>query len=141
MTTDAISTPEEGEQMTDETLALGARIRREVNGDAVVDRIEASTDDFSRPMQDLVTKYAFGEIWGRPGLDRRSRSILNIGMLAVLNRPDALAGHIRGGLNNGLTRDEIQEVLLQVAVYAGMPAGLGSFAVAGRVFAELDAED
>ncbi|RZL84716.1 MAG: 4-carboxymuconolactone decarboxylase [Rhodococcus sp. (in: high G+C Gram-positive bacteria)] len=127
--------------MTDSIFETGARIRREVNGNAVVDRIEANTDDFSRPMQDLVTKYCFGEIWGRPGLDRRSRSILNIGMLAALNRPDALAGHIRGGLNNGLSKDEIQECLLQVAVYAGVPAGLASFAIASKVFGELDSSD
>ncbi|RYE38784.1 MAG: 4-carboxymuconolactone decarboxylase, partial [Hyphomicrobiales bacterium] len=113
----------------------GLAIRREVSGSEIVDRILADTDEFSRPMQDLVTEYCFGEIWSRPELDRRSRSILNIGMLAVLNHPDALAGHIRSGMTNGLTRTEIRECLLQVAVYAGMPTGLASFAVAKRVFA------
>ncbi|MCH6470739.1 carboxymuconolactone decarboxylase family protein [Sinomonas terrae] len=116
----------------------GLRIRREVNGDAVVDRIQAETDDFSRPIQDLVTEYCWGEIWGRPGLDRRSRSILNIGMLAAMNRPDALAGHIRSGLVNGLTPAEIQECLLQVAVYAGMPAGLAAFKVASGIIGESE---
>ena len=111
----------------------GVRIRREVNGDALVDRILASTDEFSKPMQDLLNEYCWGAIWGRPGLDRRSRSMLNIGMLAALDRPDALAGHIRSGLVNGLTWDEVQECLLQVAVYAGMPAGLAAFDVAKRV--------
>jgi len=127
--------------MDQERYDLGLRIRREANGDEVVDRILASTDDFSRPMQDLVTEYCWGEIWGRPNLDRRSRSILNIGMLAVLNRPDALAGHIRSGLSNGLTEDEIQECLLQVAVYAGMPAGLAAFAVARTVLEEARSPD
>jgi 4-carboxymuconolactone decarboxylase len=116
----------------------GLRIRREVNGDEVVDRIIEETDDFSRPIQDMVTEYCWGEIWGRPGLDRRSRSILNIGMLAAMNRPDALAGHIRSGLVNGLTPTEIQECLLQVAVYAGMPTGLAAFKVARDIIAELD---
>ncbi|MEC3853106.1 carboxymuconolactone decarboxylase family protein [Paenarthrobacter ureafaciens] len=114
----------------------GLKIRREVNGDEVVDRILNDTDEFSRPIQDLVTEYCWGEIWGRPGLDRRSRSILNIGMLAAMNRPDALAGHIRSGLVNGLTPEEVQECLLQVAVYAGMPAGLAAFKVAREVIAE-----
>lgn len=88
-------------------------------------------------MEELVTEFAFGAIWARPGLDRRSRSILNIGMLAALNRQEALAGHIRIGIKNGLTKDEIRECLLQVAVYAGMPAGLDGFKVARRVFADL----
>jgi 4-carboxymuconolactone decarboxylase len=116
----------------------GLKIRREVNGDEVVDRILRDTDDFSKPIQDMVTEYCWGEIWGRPGLDRRSRSILNIGMLAAMNRPDALAGHIRSGLVNGLTPAEIQECLLQVAVYAGMPAGLAAFKVAREIITELD---
>ncbi|WPU09494.1 carboxymuconolactone decarboxylase family protein [Pseudarthrobacter oxydans] len=116
----------------------GLRIRREVNGDDVVDQILRETDEFSRPIQDLVTEYCWGEIWGRPGLDRRSRSILNIGMLAAMNRPDALAGHIRSGLVNGLTSVEIRECLLQVAVYAGMPAGLAAFKVARDVLPDFD---
>lgn len=122
--------------MPDNIYALGEKIRREVNGDDVVDRIIENTDDFSRPMQELLTEYCWGAIWGRPGLDRRSRSILNIGILSALNRPDALAGHLRSGLVNGLSKEEIQECLLQVAVYAGMPAGLSSFAVAQRVFSD-----
>jgi 4-carboxymuconolactone decarboxylase len=114
----------------------GVKIRREVIGDEVVDRILTQTDDFSRPIQDLVTEYCWGEIWGRQGLDRRSRSILNIGMLAAMNQPEALAGHIRAGLVNGLTSGEVQECLLQVAVYAGMPTGLAAFKVAQEVFSE-----
>jgi 4-carboxymuconolactone decarboxylase len=119
--------------MSTDRYETGIKIRREVNGDDVVDKILRDTDDFSRPIQDLVTEYCWGEIWARPGLDRRSRSILNIGMLAALGRPDALAGHIRSGLVNGLSREEIQECLLQVAVYAGMPTGLAAFKVAREV--------
>jgi 4-carboxymuconolactone decarboxylase len=126
--------------VSSETYELGLNIRREVNGDDLVDRILAETDEFSLPMQELVTEYCWGKIWGRPGLDRRSRSILNIGMLAALNHPDALAGHIRSGITNGLTQDEIRECLLQVACYAGMPAGLASFAVAKSVFAQMSSE-
>lgn len=122
--------------MTSEQYELGMKIRREVNGDATVDSILANTDEFSQPIQDLVTKYAWGEIWGRPGLDRRSRSILNLGILAALNRPDALGGHVKAALANGVTPEEIQECLLQVAVYAGLPAGLASFAVAKKVLDE-----
>lgn len=124
--------------MNRERYETGDKIRREVNGDAVVDRILAGTDEFTQPMQALLTEYCWGEIWGRPELDRRSRSILNIGMLAALNRPEALAGHIRSGLVNGLTKTEIRECLLQIAVYVGMPAGLASFAVAKRIFEEVD---
>ncbi|MBM7365416.1 carboxymuconolactone decarboxylase family protein [Gordonia hydrophobica] len=124
--------------MSESRYEEGLKVRREVNGDEVVDRILASTDEFSRPIQDLVTEYCWGEVWGRPGLDRRSRSILNIGMLAALNRPDALAGHIRGGINNGLTKDEIRECLLQIAIYVGMPAGLAAFSTARTVFDEME---
>jgi 4-carboxymuconolactone decarboxylase len=122
-----------------EKLEKGLALRRELSGDKVVDLAFADPDDFGYPMEELVTEVAFGAIWSRPGLDRKSRSILNIGMLAVLNRPDQLAGHIRMGLKNGLTKSEIQECLLQVAGYAGMPAGLASFKVAKHVFTELAA--
>ena len=123
--------------MNESRYESGLKIRREVLGDVVVDNALNSADDFSKPMQDLVTEYCWGEIWGRPGLDRRSRSILNLGMLAVLNRPDELGGHVRGAVANGLTKAEIRECLLQVAIYAGMPAGLSSFRVAQGVFDEL----
>ena len=114
----------------------GLALRRELSGDAVVDAAFRDPEDFARPMEELVTEFAFGAVWSRPGLDRRSRSILNIGMLAALNRPDALTGHIGIALKNGVTRKEIQECLLQVAVYAGMPAGLASFKVAKQVLAD-----
>jgi 4-carboxymuconolactone decarboxylase len=123
--------------MQSEYLKKGLALRRELSGDRVVDEAFKDPNDFSRPMEELVTEFAFGAVWSRPGLDRRSRSILNIGMLAALNRPDALAGHIRTGIKNGLTADEIRECLLQVAAYAGLPAGLDCFRVARRVFTEL----
>ena len=123
--------------MSTENFEKGLALRRELSGDRVVDDAFKDPDDFARPMEELVTEFAFGAVWSRPGLDRRSRSVLNIGMLAVLNRPEALAGHIRTGIKNGLTKDEIRECLLQVAAYAGMPAGLDSFRVARRVFSEL----
>ena len=122
--------------MNKELFEKGLEVRREVVGQEVADAELKNADDFSMPMQELVTAYCWGEIWSRPGLDRRSRSILNLGMLAALNRPEALAGHIRGALNNGVTKSEIQECFLQVAVYAGMPAGLAAFKVARQVFAE-----
>jgi 4-carboxymuconolactone decarboxylase len=114
----------------------GLAIRREIAGEAVIDAALANADDFSMPMQELVTEYCWGAVWGREELDRRSRSILNLGMLATLNRPEELAGHIRAALTNGVTKTEIRECFLQVAVYAGMPAGLGAFKVAKRVFDE-----
>jgi len=117
----------------------GMAMRRAVVGDKAVDQTMKNADEFSMPMQELVTEYCWGAIWTRPDLDRRSRSILNIGMLAALNRPEELAGHIRGGITNGLTKAEIRECLLQIAVYVGMPAGLGAFKVAKQVFAELEA--
>lgn len=116
----------------------GLKIRREVVGDAYVDAALNNTDAFSQPMQELVTQYCWGDVWSRPGLDRRSRSLINLSMIAALNRPDELQAHVRGAINNGVTKDEIQEVLLQVAVYCGMPAGLGSFKAARAVFKDMD---
>jgi 4-carboxymuconolactone decarboxylase len=89
-------------------------------------------------MQQLVTEYCWDEIWNRPGLDRRSRSILNLGMIAALNRPHELKLHVRGALNNGLSREEIREILLQIAIYCGVPAAIDSFRVAQSVFDEID---
>lgn len=126
--------------MADEQYERGLKIRREVVGAEYVDRSLAQADDFTRPLQDLVTRFCWGEVWSRPELARRDRSLINVAMIAALNRPHELKLHIRGALANGLGRDEIREVLLQVAVYCGMPAGLDSFRVAKEVFAELDAQ-
>ena len=115
----------------------GLQVRREVVGADLVEKSLASADDFTMPMQQLVTEYCWGGIWTRPGLDRRSRSILNLGMLAAANRPDELAGHIKGAITNGVTKQEIQECFLQVAIYLGMPAGLGCFKVAKKTFDEM----
>lgn len=111
----------------------GMKVRREVLGDSYVDRVVV--DDFTRDFQDLVTRYAWGEVWSRDGLDRRTRSCVTLAMLAVLRHEDELALHVRAALRNGLTRDDIKEILLQVAVYAGVPAANRAFAVAARVLA------
>jgi 4-carboxymuconolactone decarboxylase len=120
-----------------ELFEKGLAMRRAVVGDQFVDAAFTNADEFSMPMQELVTEFCWGEIWSRPDLDRRSRSILNLGMIAALNRPEELAGHIRGAITNGVTKAEIRECFLQVAVYCGMPAGLGCFKVARQVFADM----
>ena len=122
--------------MATENFQRGLAIRRELAGERVIDDAFKNADEYNLPMQELVTEYCWGAVWCRPELDRRSRSILNLGMLAALNRPEELAGHIRIALKNGVTKVEIRECLLQVAIYAGMPAGLGSFKVMRQVFAE-----
>ena len=115
--------------MTDD----GMRVRREVLGDEHVDRAIAETTEFTADFQDLITRYAWGEIWARPGLDRRTRSAIALTALVALNRLDELAMHIRAARRNGLTDDEIKEVLLQSAIYCGVPAANAAFAVAQRV--------
>lgn len=122
--------------MNQELFDQGLQTRREVLGDEYVDAALRSADDFGRPMQELVTQYCWGDVWNRPGLDRRSRSLLNLGMLTALNRPHELALHVRGALNNGLTKDEIREALLQAAVYCGLPAAIDAMRVAKAVFQE-----
>jgi 4-carboxymuconolactone decarboxylase len=116
------------------------RIRREVVGAEYVEKSMAEADDFNRPFQDLVTEYCWGEVWSRPGLDRRQRSMLNIAMLSALNRPHELRLHLRGALRNGVTKEEIREILLQVAIYCGVPASLDGFRIAREVLAEHAAE-
>ncbi|MAI48507.1 MAG: 4-carboxymuconolactone decarboxylase [Hyphomicrobiaceae bacterium TMED74] len=116
--------------------AQGDKIRREVLGDARVDSTTRDPDAFNAPLIDYLTKYAWGDVWSRPGLDKRSRSILNLGMLSALGRADELRLHIRGALCNGVTKEEIQEIFLQVAVYCGAPAALEVFKVAEEVFEE-----
>lgn len=116
--------------MTDDSYDNGMRVRREVLGDAHVDRAIAATDDFTADFQDLITRYAWGSIWTRPGLDRKTRSCMTLAMLATLGHRDELAMHVRAALRNGLSKAEIGEVLLQVAIYAGVPAANAAFAVA-----------
>ena len=123
--------------MNQELFDKGLKVRREVLGAEYVDNALKSADDFTRPIQELVTQMAWGEIWTRPGLDRRTRSFMNLAMITALNRPHELKLHVRGALNNGLTQAEIMEVFLQTAIYCGMPAALDSFRIAKEVFAEM----
>ncbi len=114
----------------------GLKVRKEVLGAAYVDKSLASADEFMMTFQEHVTKYCWGAIWSRDGLDRKTRSIVNLAMLSSLHRGSELKLHVRGALNNGVTPDEIKEIFLQVAVYAGVPAGLESFKIAHEVMAE-----
>ena len=118
----------------------GLRVRSEVLGADHVERSLANATDFMRPMQEFVTEYCWGAIWSRPGLGRRERSLLNLGMLAALNRSHELGVHVRGAVNNGCTVEEIQETLLQAATYCGVPAGMEAFRVANKVLEELREE-
>lgn len=119
-----------------EKFERGLATRRAVLGADYVDKSVNQADAFSWPIQQLTTEYCWDEIWNRPGLDRRSRSLLNLGMIAALNRPHELKIHVGGALTNGLSKEEIREVILQIAVYCGMPAALDSFRVAKEVFQE-----
>lgn len=118
----------------------GMEIRRATLGDAYVDRAIANMDDFTKDVQELVTTYCWGEVWGREGLDRKTRSTINLAMISALNRPHELAAHVRGAVNNGLTPDEIKEVLLQVGIYCGVPAMIDSFRIARNVLDEMKNE-
>ena len=122
--------------MNKELFDKGLQIRRQVLGDDYVDAALKNADEFSRPVQELVTQYCWGDVWDRPGLEKKTRSFLNLAMLAALNRPHELKIHIRGALNNGVTKEEIAEVFLQVAIYCGVPAAIDSFRVAKEVFKE-----
>jgi len=116
----------------------GLAVRRAVLGPEHVDNSLRSADDFTRPLQELVTEYCWGEIWTRPGLDRRTRSFINLAMLTALNRPHEIKLHVRGALNNGLTKSELMEVFLQSAIYCGIAAALDAMRVAKEVFAEIE---
>jgi 4-carboxymuconolactone decarboxylase len=124
--------------MADPRHEQGMRVRREVLGDEHVDRAIEGTTDLTRDFQDLITRYAWGDAWSRPGLDRRTRSCITLMALIALGREDELAMHLRAAIRNGLTREEISEVLLHSAIYCGVPAANGAFKVAQRV---LDAPD
>ena len=118
------------------TYEKGLKVRREVLGAEYVDKSIASADDFNRPLQELVTEYCWGAVWDRPGLDRKTRSMLNLAMLTALNRPHELKLHVNGALNNGLTKAQIMEVLLQAAIYCGVPAAVDAFRQAREAFKE-----
>ncbi len=113
--------------MSKEVYDKGLAIRREVLGAEYVDNSIRSADDFNRPLQELVTEYCWGAVWGRPGLSKKTRSMLNLAMLTALNRPHELKLHVRGALRNGVSREEISEVLLHAAIYAGVPAAVDAF--------------
>jgi 4-carboxymuconolactone decarboxylase len=124
--------------MNKELFDKGLEIRKSVLGKEFVENSIKNADDFNMPMQELATEYCWGYVWGRPGLDKRTRSFLNLGMIAALNRPHELKIHVKGALRNGLTRQEIMEVFLQVAIYCGVPAGVDSFRIAKEAFADYD---
>lgn len=120
--------------------ADGMAVRRAVLGDAHVDRAQAKRSALTTEFQDLITRYAWGEIWTRPGLPRHTRSLMTIAMMVALNREEELKLHLRAAANNGVTRDEIKEALMQAAIYCGVPAANSAFAMAQEVFAKMDEE-
>ena len=126
------------ERETSERFDIGIAIRREVAGSAYVDQALANADDMTWPLQELVTEYCWGTVWARPQLGRRDRSLLNLAMLTALNRPHEIKVHVRGALNNGLSREEIFEVFLQTAIYCGIPAAIDSVRIAQALFEEID---
>jgi len=121
-----------------ERYAKGMAVRRGVLGDAHVERTLARRNDFNADFQDFITRYAWGEVWSRPGLDRHTRSLLTLALMVALNRGDEFKMHVRAALGNGVTRDEINEVLLHSAIYAGVPAANSAYHLAEEVFAEID---
>ena len=125
--------------MDKETYERGLQIRKDVLGVEYVENSLKTADDFNRPMQELSTEYCWGYVWGREGLPGKTRSMLNLAMISALNRPHELKIHVKGALKNGVTRDEIREILMQVAIYCGVPAGMDSFRIAREAFKEIDA--
>lgn len=120
-----------------ERFERGLKTRREVLGGGYVDAAVNKATEYNWPMQELVTEYCWDEIWNRPGLDRKYRSILNLGMISALNRPHELKLHVRGAINNGLTKEELREIFMQVAIYCGVPAAIDSFRLAQEVFEDM----
>jgi 4-carboxymuconolactone decarboxylase len=116
----------------------GLAVRKAVLGEAYVNNALKNVDEFNKPFQELLNEYCWGAVWGREELPRKTRSMINIAMISILNRPHELRAHFRGALNNGVTRDEIREILMQVAIYGGMPAAVDSFRVAREFFTEID---
>lgn len=124
--------------MDRETYQRGLQIRSDVLGAEYVDRALSDADDFTGPLQELVTEYCWGAVWGRDELPRKTRSMLNLAMISVLNRPNELRTHVKAALTNGVTREEIREIFLQVSIYGGVPAAVDSFRIAREAFAELE---
>jgi 4-carboxymuconolactone decarboxylase len=124
--------------MSQDTFERGLEIRKSVLGRDYVENSMKNADDFNRPMQELSTEYCWGWVWGREGLSKKERSMINLAMISALNRPHELKLHVKGALTNGVTREEIREILLQVAIYCGIPAGMDSFRIAREAFADLD---
>src|SRR6202790_962845 len=124
--------------MDKKTYKKGLKIGKGVWGGPHVPNGPKTADDFKKPFQELVTEYCWGAVWGREELPRKTRSMLNLAMISILNRPHELRVHIKGALVNGVTKDEIREIFMQVAIYAGVPAGVDSFRIAREVFAEID---
>jgi len=116
----------------------GLAVRKAVLGEAYVANALKNVDEFNKPFQELLNEYCWGAVWGREELPRKTRSMINIAMISILNRPHELRAHLRGALNNGVTREEIREILMQVAIYGGMPAAVDSFRVTREFFAEID---
>ena len=116
----------------------GLAVRREVLGSEYVDKAIASTDDFTEPFQDLINEYCWGTVWSRPGLPRKTRSLINLALLTAMSKPDELKLHLRGALNNGCSKEEIMEVLLHTAIYCGMPAAVSAFRTTRAFFEESE---
>ena len=127
--------------MAADAFEKGLRIRKEVLGEAHVERTLQNADDFSRPFQEAMTAYCWGEVWGREALPRRTRSLLNLAMLSAMNREEEFRLHVRAAFHNGVTKEEIREVLLQVMIYCGVPAANSAFRQAREVFAEMEREE
>jgi len=121
-------------------LVTGRKIRAEVLGEAAVRQRLDDADSFNRDFQELVTEYCWGAGWGRTALSRRDRSLMNLGMLSALNRPEEFALHVRAAMRNGVTRDDLEDALIQVAIYCGIPAGVEAFRIASGVLREIDSE-
>jgi 4-carboxymuconolactone decarboxylase len=126
--------------MGNELFDKGLKVRREVLGAEHVEASMAQADDFSRPLQELVTEYCWGNVWSRPGLERKTRSLINVAMLTALNRPHEVKLHLRGALNNGCSKNDVMEVLLQTAIYCGVPAAMDSLRVAKEFFQEIESK-
>lgn len=124
--------------MDKDTYERGLEIRKSVLGAEFVEKSFAAADDFNMPMQELVTEYCWGAVWGRDALSKKTRSMLNLAMISTLNRPHELKMHVKGALRNGVSKEEIREIFMQVAIYAGVPAGVDSFRIAREAFTELE---